>query len=212
MTFPATAPVKQLAARHPEFDQRADSYDDFATLYEGGRSIKDRVTQFLRKRPKELADVYTVRQQNFSYTNLLGNIVGWYGSALFKSAPQIVKKVAGKTGDAANAIPADVDAFCSAFEANCDGAGGSYVDFWPQVLESMLLYCAGYVLVDLPSPSGDDDASPRSLGQQQRAGLLNPYLVFYDPRQIINWECDAQGNLEWVVIYVRVREQEFLGA
>src|SRR4051794_20808900 len=130
MNFPSTAPCKALNALHPEYEDRAQSYDDFNTLYEGGKSIKDRVVQFLRKRPKELSDVYIVRQNNFSYTNLLGNIIGWYGTAVFKTDPQLVKKVAGKEGPDAEKIPGDAATFCSNFEKDCDGAGGTFVDFW----------------------------------------------------------------------------------
>jgi hypothetical protein len=211
MIFPLSAPCKLLNALHPEYEERCQSYDDFATLYEGGRSIKDKVGQFLRKRPKELSDVYIVRQINFSYMGLLGNIIGWYRSALFNADPQIVKKVAGKDGAGADKIPGDAAAFCELFEKDCDGAGTTFTGFWPAVLESLLMFCGAYVLVDLPAPRGDEPA-PVSLAQQQRAGLLNPNLVFYEPRQVINWETDSRGNLEWVVIYVRDREQDFLGA
>jgi len=49
------------------------------------------------------------------------------------------------------------------------------------------------------------------LQQQKDGGLLNPFLVRYTPRDVINWETDAYGNLEWIEIKIRVQEQEFLG-
>ena len=58
----------------------------------------------------------------------------------------------------------------------------------------------------MPIP-GDD---PASLGAQEKTGLLDPYLVFYDPRQVINWEEDPYGNLEWITIHIRASEQAFL--
>ena len=97
-TFPATVPVKKLNAFHPEFEDLQGAYEDFSILYTGGKAIKDKVVQFLRKRPKELSDVYLTRQLNFSYTNLMGNIVGWYEAAIFKIAPQMVKKIDTDTG------------------------------------------------------------------------------------------------------------------
>jgi hypothetical protein len=189
--FPSTVKVTKLNAQQPEYASLRGAYDDFSTLYEGGKAIRDRVTQFLRKRPKELSDVYTVRQQNFSYTNLLGNIVGWYEAALFKQAPQIVKKQAGATGDAALKIPGEVETFCAGFEKDCDQGGTSFVDFWPQVLESLLLYRSAYVLVDLP---GSDGSAPLSLGAQVQTGRLNPFLAAYDPTSVVNWECDAAAT------------------
>lgn len=212
MNLPSTAPTKLLNAYHPEYSQWGQVWDDFSKLYQGGKVILNVVTRFLRKMPKELPEVYMARQLNFSYTNLLGNILGWYGAALFKTPPQIVKRVAGIEGEESLAkIPTEVADFCEAFEQDADRGGCSFVDFWRQVAASMLLYKDGYVLIDLPGPDPDSDApAPVSLAQQEQAGLLNPHLVFYPPAQVINWECDAYGNFEWVVIYARVEEQEFL--
>jgi hypothetical protein len=39
----------------------------------------------------------------------------WYGAALFKQPPQLIKKLANATGDAASKLPDDVSAFCSKF-------------------------------------------------------------------------------------------------
>ena len=72
------------------------------------------------------------------------------------------------------------------------------------------MYKAAYVLVDLPAP-GDDDEAPVSLAAQTAQGLLDPYLVLYEPSQVVNWELDSYGNLEWVVIRIQVADQEFLG-
>lgn len=209
MPFPSTAEVKKLNRQHDEYCDYSRAYDEFSILYEGGAKFRGQVSRFLRKRPKELPDVYTVRQQNLSYTNLLSNIVGWYTAAIFKSDPQLVKKIDGVTDPKlATQLPKPEADFCEEFEKDCDLAGTNYVDFWPQVLESFLLYRYAYVLIDLPTP---DEDRPASLAQQQSAGKLDPYLVFYDPQSVINWECDAYGNLEWVVIYVRVTDEEFLG-
>ena len=112
MIFPSTVALKKLNAMHPDFQDRAPAYDDFSILYEGGKRMRDKVTQFLRKRPKELSDVYLIRQLNFSYSNLLGNIVGWYRSSLFKTAPQLIKRTEGAEGEAALEIPPDAETFC----------------------------------------------------------------------------------------------------
>ncbi len=219
MPFPAQAPVKKLNRQHDEFSDYSRAYEEFGILYEGGAKFRMQAGRFLRKRPKELPDVYTVRQQNLSYTNLLSNIIGWYTSAIFKTAPQLVKKVEGATEKAAKNpkaadpkavadIPKPVEDFCEAFEKDCDLAGTTYTDFWPQVLESLLLYRSAYALIDLPLPGEDQ---PASLAQQQAAGKLDPYLVFYDPTNVINWDVDSYGNLEWVVIYIRATDEEFLG-
>lgn len=210
--FPPSAPVKKLNQQHQDYAFFSEVWDQIGTLYEGGARIREAVMrggQFLVKNPKELPEVFATRQQRFSYTNLLGNVVGWYMSALYKQPPQLIKKVAGVEGEAAGKLPQDAADFCAEFEKDCDRGGTSYNDFCKKVAEAALLYRRAYVLLDLPAPERSDDG-PVSLQEQKDKGLLNPFLVMYTPRNVINWECDAYGNLEWATIYVRAQEQEFL--
>jgi len=210
MNFPSFVSVKQIAATASDYDQQADAWTTASDLNQGGAVLRDAVikrNKYLLQKPKEPAEVFRTRQQRFSYTNLMGNITGWYVSALFKLAPQLVKKKAGATGDAALAIPADASEFCTAFEKDADRGGTTYVDFWRKVHEGLLLNKKAFVLIDLPTP--DDDApEPVSLAEQQKAGQLDPFLVLYAANQIINWETDRYGNLEWCIIAVSTEERE----
>jgi len=65
-----------------------------------------------------------------------------------------------------------------------------------------------YVPIDLPKP-GDNAPVPATLADQKSSGALDPYLVLYDPRQAINWECDSYGNLVWIVFAVTTEQREF---
>lgn len=210
MDFPQSVPTKVLDKEHPEFSFYRESWDQISTLYQGGVAMREAVVrsgQFLAKNTKELPEVYATRQLRFSYTNLLGNIVGWYISAMFKQPAQLVKKRAGVDGDAAAQLPTEVETFCQAFENDCDRAGCMFTDFTRDVLESLVLYRRAYVAIDTPVP----DAAPKTLQDQRQNGLLNPYLVLYKPLNVINWETDAYGNLEWLCIKIRVQDQQFLG-
>jgi len=211
-TFSPTVKVSAINAKASDYDLFSDAWTTFADLSQGGALLREAVIkrgQYLWKKPKELAEVFATRQSRFSYTNLLGNIIGWYMAALFKLAPQLVLKVAGKEGDEATKIPQDAADFCAQFEKDADRAGCGFADFFPQVFESLALHKSAYVLIDLPAPDGDDPP-PLNLKQQQDAGLLNPFLVCYTPSQVINWETDRYGNLEWCVIHVTAEEREFL--
>src|SRR5581483_9146833 len=195
--FPQSAPVKKLNLEHPDYTFFKESYSQIAALYEGGVRIREAVIrsgQFLVKLPKELPEVFATRQLRFSYTNLLGNIIGWYMSALFKQPPQIVKKREGVEGDAATKIPDDAAAFCAAFEKDCDRGNSELNDFFKSVAETALLYRCAYVLTDLPAPGIQDPGRPLSLQEQKAAGLLDPFLVLYKPANVINWGTDAYGN------------------
>ncbi len=219
MQFPSTIPIKTISATASEYDQYKDAWVTFSDLYQGGAILRDKVVrlaQYLLKKPKELSEVFATRQLRFSYTNLLGNILGWYGAALFKTPAQLVKKdshAPTPKPDAEGAaptepeLPADADAFCTQFEKDSDHAGTTYPDFWRKVWESCALHKAAYILIDLPTP--DEDApAPASLAAQVSAGLLDPFLVLYTPSQIINWETDRYGNLEWCIIAISNEERE----
>jgi hypothetical protein len=213
MQFPASAAVKKLDQEHPEYSFFKDTYQKIGLLYQGGTALAEAVIHsglFLLQAPKEMPEVYAIRQLRFSYTNLLGNIIGWYTAALFKEPPQLTKKVDGVQGEAALAIPKPAAEFCTAFENDCDRAGTSLIDFMAEIAETCLLYRKAYICLDIPSPLSGD-APPLTLQQQKDGGLLNPFLVRYTPRDAINWETDAYGNLEWIEIKISIREQEFMG-
>ena len=203
--------MKRLDQEHPEYTGLKEAYQQINTLYKGGVMMREAVIrsgQFLIKNAKELAEVYATRQLRFSYTNLLGNIVGWYISAMFKQPAQLVKRIDGAEGQEALNVPQDVQDFCEAFEKDCDRAGCSFNEFMRDVTESVLLFKRAYVVIDTPRPG--DDAPPKTLKEQQDGGLLDPFLVLYRPIDVINWQADAYGNLEWCVIKIRTQDQTFL--
>lgn len=198
-TLATTLPTKQLDAKHPYYTANAPAWDDHELLYIGGQALKAKADHFLVKRPKELAEVYAARVQRFQYQNILGTAIGWYQAAMFKTDPDIhIKKgeadVEEVTGE-----------FYARFCSDCDRAGTTYVDFARRMFLSMLLYRSAFVLEDLPK-IGDQ---PATLAEQKALGALDPYLVLYDPRQVINWECDAYGNLLWVVIATTTEQRTF---
>jgi hypothetical protein len=220
--FPSSIEVKKIDCKASTYNQYSVAYQTFADLFQGGSVLQDAVVnraRYLLQKPKEVRDVFKTRQQRFSYTNLLGNIIGWYGAALFKEPAQIIKKLAGvvaaikgalvgtaATPTAPPAIPKESSDFCEAFEKDSDHAGTTFADFWRKVFESAVLHKAAYVLIDLPVLDPDAPA-PYTLDQQTKAGLLNPFLVVYTPSQVINWETDRYGNLTWCIIHVVIEER-----
>ncbi len=220
--FPQSAPVKKLDQQHPEYAFFAEAWSQIGTLFQGGVVMREAVLrggQFLVKNTKELPEVFATRQLWSSYTNLLGNIIGWYVPALFKQPPQYVVKPEnqepvppakpGVAPPVAPKLPGDVAEFCEAFEKDCDRSGTSLTDFFARVAEACLQYKSVYVVLDTPGPAAGDDA-PLTLQAQQDAGLFNPFLVLYSPSSVINWETDSYGNLEWATIKIRVQDQQFL--
>ena len=198
--FPSTLQTKELDTQHPDFVERLGCWNDIDALCQSGFRMKKQAEHFLAKRQKELAEVFAARVQNFTYQDILGTSLGWYVSAMFKDAPDIHIR----QGEADLETP---DPFYPAFLADCDRAGTNFVDLAKRVFMSLLQFQASYILTDLPSTGIETPMA--SLADQKATGALNPYLVVYDPRQVINWECDAYGNLLWVVIATTAEQQRF---
>jgi hypothetical protein len=194
-----TIPVKLLDAKHPYYADNAAAWNDIELLYRGGHALKAKAEHFLAKRPKELAEVYAARAARFTYQNILGTALGWYEAAMFKDDPDIHVKRGDGDPEGQQAE------FYSRFLADCDRNGTTYVDTFRRVLRSLMLYRSAFVLTDLPKTA----EQPATLAEQKSSGALDPYLVLYDPRQVINWETDPYGNLAWIVIATTTEERAF---
>lgn len=194
-----TIPVKLLDAKHPYYADNAAAWDDIELLYRGGHALKAKAEHFLVKRPKELAEVYAARAARFTYQNILGTALGWYEAAMFKTDPDIhVKRGDGEPGE-------QQSSFYSDFMSDCDRCCTTYVDLFRRGLRYLMLFRSAFFLVDLPQTA----VQPTTLAEQKAIGALDPYIVLYDPRQIINWETDPYGNLAWIVIATTTEERAF---
>jgi hypothetical protein len=211
MDFPATVAVKTLDQTHPEYDLFADAWRKLGLLYAGGTVLKRAAQEVLLRRVKEHSDVYASRQEAFNYTNLLGNIAGWYVSSMFARQPDVLKRMK-KVEDpkqAQDAVPPEIANWMAQWESDCDKAGTAYVDKWRDVLQHWIVYGRSWVLLDLPDSAG---AAYATLGQQEQAGALDPVVLVYDPQCVKNWATDNYGNLVWAVLKVRTIVPEMLGA
>ena len=203
-TLSNTVPITALDQKHPEWTLNKEAWDACETLYRGGVLIRQQASKFLRKRPKELPDVYAFRCSMFSYENILGSGIDYYLASVFRKQPEIDFKLRGPDGllyDVTD-IPDDARAYYLKFQEDCDTNGTRITDFYRNVLKNMLLYQKSWVLFDLPNES-----SPVSRWDQQN---LMPHLVGFGPQQVTNWGEDEHGNLEWVVIRTETERREWL--
>lgn len=199
-------PVKMLDQKHPVYAANYDAWLDLSILYEGGVAMKKHASRMLKMRPREDTDVFAARVERFTYQNILGTALGWYISSMFEETPQFFfNNKAGQNIDSKNKI----GKFYSEFLGNCDGSGTLFTDFFKRVLSSMLTYGSAWVLTDLKA-LGEDEQKPSTLEEERSRGLLDPHVVAYSPMDVINWECDAEGCLEWVVVKVSKQENGFL--
>lgn len=202
-----------LRQKKPEWADKAEVWTDLHILYTGGYLIRQNAMRFLRRRPKEDANVYSVRVDHVTYHDLLGTGLGWYAAELFELAPEIgiLQEQPSGPGKAAST---DVQFFYDhKFFKNCDKNGTSFANFWErEVMPKMLVFGEAWVLTDLPPAPEDDADKPVSLQEQRDMGLLDPHLTAFSPMQVINYQCDEQGGLKWAVIQTTYQEEHFLGA
>ncbi|TAL08414.1 MAG: hypothetical protein EPO02_13095 [Nitrospirae bacterium] len=183
--------VSELNTKHADWVRLAPFWDRIALLKCGGWEMSQRAEWFLQPRPMEPQSVYAQRLQSASYQNIFGTALGWYSSRLFHDPPQFGFRSSpeDKTVDPDPAVKEFLD--------NADGSGTSLVNLartkW--FADIVALGCT-YVVIDLPVVT----APLASQRAQAEAGALDPYLVSFDARQVIDWDVDEQGNYKRIVI------------
>ena len=197
--LPPELPVKILDQKSDDWTLYHVAWDHMHWLYVGGAEIEAVAEQFLRRKAKELSDVYQARVEQFRYQNHVGTSVDWYLAAMFEQPIRVELKLdngkPGKLNDADNK-------FYDEFGDNADRAQTPTVEVWRRFFRNLLIYGRSAILVDLPVPNGEY----HSLGEQQAAGVLDPFLVSWDSRQMINYSCDDYGALDWVMFSARRTE------
>lgn len=203
--FEPTADINKLNRENEYYSREKGNWVDYDLLSRGGPALKLEAARMLVKGEKEMQDVHLERCKRFTYQNIMGTVIGWYVSKLFQTDPEIHFRKAGSQ----DAYAGKNKDWYSGFLKNCDKSGTTFVDLWRTISSTILTLHDAWVCIDLPH---SEDGAYASKQQQRQAGALDPYVMWYDPRNVINWQVDAYGNFEWVVIRNQGYKQEFLGA
>jgi hypothetical protein len=171
---------------HPEYTARKRMWQVYRDLYAGGEQFKANATEYLVRRQKEPADVYSERLVRVFYENYIGSIVDWYAATLFRREPILSFTGENEAGKA----------FFAAFTEDCDRKQTALSDYFRRQLTDALIAGASYTLVDFPRATRP--AANRA--EEDAMGASRAYLVDYRPEDLINWAYDEEGNYEWVVL------------
>jgi hypothetical protein len=171
---------------HPEYLALKHVWRRYRDLYIGGERLKLHAQEYLLPRQREPGDVYTERLSRVFYENYIGSIVDWYSATLFRREPVV-------TFEGTNARGKD---FFAALMDEVDLKGTGLSDFFRAQFVESLITGSSYVLVDFPRTS--EKAGTRA--EEDATGASRAYLVGYSADDVINWNVDEQGNLDWVVI------------
>ena len=175
---------------HPEYTALKHVWRRYRDLYIGGERLKLHAQEYLLPRQREPGDVYTERLSRVFYENYIGSIVDWYSATLFRREPVVT--FTGATD------------FFSSFVDEIDLKGTSLNDFFRRQFVESLVTGASYVLVDFPRT--EKKAGTRA--EEDACGASRAYLVDYAAEDVINWNLDAQGNFDWVVLRTKLIKKD----
>lgn len=184
--------------KYATLNQRNESVDldelgDYGALYSGAKAVGARLDRLMPQRPEEHADVYKFRKSAFHYVNYAGPIINYYVAALFTARLE-VRATSGAAPE-----------WYAAFKNDVDQAGTDLVPFLRERLAMALVKRTSWVLVDFP----DAGAKPaESALEWEERGLGDGYLCAIDPECVLDWECDAKGELKWAIVHSRETTRE----
>ena len=155
--------------------------------------MRARAAEYLLRRHKEPGEVYQERLSRVFYQNYIGSIVDWYAATLMHREPALMLE----------GTDAAAKKFYSLLANDCDLKGTSLSEFFRKRFVEALVCGSSYLVVDFPRTTGP--ALTRA--EEDAAGTSRAYLVDYGADEVINWNYDPNGGLEWVVIRTSCLQQ-----
>ncbi|HUB79168.1 MAG TPA: hypothetical protein VMB03_10245 [Bryobacteraceae bacterium] len=171
---------------HPEYVARKGIWRQYKDLYAGGEQLRSNASLYLVRRHKEPGDIYLERLARVFYENYVGSIIDWYAATLMRCEPGLLL---GGSNPAAQT-------FYGAFSDDCDLRGTNLNEFFRQRLVETLVCGSSYVVVDFPKVDGE----ARTRAEEDARGHSRAYLTDYSPDEVINWNHDRLGGLDWIVL------------
>ncbi|MBV9503807.1 MAG: hypothetical protein JO323_02255 [Acidobacteriia bacterium] len=185
--------MHNINREHPEYVARKGMWKKYRDLYAGGERLRDSAGEYLVRRHKEPGEVYFERLSRVFYENYIGSIVDWYAATLMRREPVLLFE-GGDTG---------AKEFYNLLAEDCDLKGTSLSEFFRQRVVQALVCGASYIAVDFPRAWGP--ATTRA--EEDASGRSRAYLVDYWPDEVINWNYDQTGGMDWVVIRTSCLQQ-----
>jgi hypothetical protein len=137
--------------------------------------------------------VYEERLRRVFYENYVGSIVDWYAATLMRREPAL--HFEGSDPAARN--------FYTVLTGDCDLKGTSLSEFFRQRFVQVMVFGSSFVVVDFPKTGG----VAQTRAEEDASGRSRAYLTDYSADEVINWNYDETGGLEWVVIRTSCLQQ-----
>ncbi len=141
--------------------------------------------------------MYHARKAEAHYTGYVGPILDFFSAKLLSAAilarPKSRSVLESKGPDAPDAV---VDSFYAQWKEDVDGAGTDLVDFIRSRFSSACVKGRSWWLVEMP----EDDGAV-SLAEWESRRLGDGYVTALDNEQVLDWEVDGRGQLEWAIVH-----------
>lgn len=220
---PSTVTYEQVSKEHPHRQYWKSAWDNFRLLYKGGETFlraagqaastraqgqspglldlmgqqgNNRRRRFLFQLEGEPDTKYISRWERAYYIGYLGAIIDYFRHNLFAEPPRI--RPAVDADSTTNETP-DVPDWFAEFQLNCTGAHDSFLDFVKASFLDVLVCQQGGWLIGHPSVGigGKTGDGPGCV------------LTSYKPEDIYDWDDDATGALNWIVLRRKETVREF---
>src|ERR1039457_6898405 len=185
--------MQNINREHPEYIARKAMWKQYKYLYAGGEQLRLNAYEYLVRRQKEPAQVYEERLRRVFYENYVGSIVDWYAATLMRREPMLQFE---------GSDPGAKD-FYNLFADNCDLKGTNLHEFFRQRFVQVMVCGSSFVVVDFPKAGG----VAQTRAEEDASGRSRAYLTEYAADEVINWNYDETGGLEWVVIRTSCLQQ-----
>ena len=185
--------MQNINREHPDYVARKAMWRQYKDLYAGGEQLRLNAGEHLTQRQKEPASVYEERLSRVFYENYIGSIVDWYAATLMRREPML--QFEGNDGRAKG--------FYNLLSDNCDMRGTNLHEFFRQRLVQALVCGSSFIAVDFPKTGG----SAQTRAEEDASGRSRAYLRDYEADEVINWNYDTTGVLEWVVLRTTCLQQ-----
>lgn len=174
-----------LDQRSPDYD--AETWCELQDLYQGGYTIARAAGKYLPQISGESAPRYENRlKAGAAYINFLGEIVDYFGSALFTQ--EITVTEAADADDQSTPGQVAEKNFYTEFGRDCDLKGTSFSKLMHQVFPTAALKRKALVAIDFPPKPTDAKVETRK--DEDTKGLSRAYAYEIPIEQMIDWEYD----------------------
>jgi len=184
--------MQNINREHPEYIARKAMWKQYKDLYAGGEQLRLNAYEYLVRRQKEPTPVYEERLRRVFYENYVGSIVDWYAATLMRREPML--QFDGPSG---------AKSFYNLLAEDCDLKGTNLHEFFRQRFIHAMVCGKSFVVVDFPKPGG----VAQTRAEEDASGISRAYLTEYSADEVINWNYDETGGMEWVVIRTSCLQQ-----